>query len=68
MQSPPMSAAESDVEDTGVTCADIMAYDEDQVVKYLKEQDRVGNFDALNIVGIRSLSSGKRDELTEKIK
>ena len=63
-----MSVAGSEANDPAVTCADLLAYDEEQLLCYLKRRDRGGEFDISNLVGVRSLSGSERDDIAQRLR
>lgn len=63
-----MSVAESEAEDHAVTATDLLAYDEEQLVSYLKTQDHGGELDISSLTGVESLSESQRDELTQRLR
>ncbi|CAO1605261.1 hypothetical protein XANCAGTX0491_008783 [Xanthoria calcicola] len=62
-----MSVAGSDDEHPAVTALDLLAYDEGQLVGYLKAQARGGEFDISSLAGVDSLRESQRDDLTQRL-
>ncbi|KAH8742717.1 hypothetical protein F5883DRAFT_513049 [Diaporthe sp. PMI_573] len=62
-----MSVAASESQTTAVTANDLLAYDEKQLVGYLKTQDRGDEFDISSLAGVESLSRGQRRALAQKL-
>jgi hypothetical protein len=54
--------------DPVVPATDLLAYDEGQLVHYLKRQDRGREFDISSLAGVASLSRSQRDDLTQKLR
>ena len=63
-----MSVAGSNDEHPAVTATDLLAYDERQLVGYLKTQDRGGEFDISSLAGVDSLRQSQRDDLTQRLR
>ena len=63
-----MSIAGLEVEHHAVTATDFLAYDEEQVVGYLKTHDRDGEFDISSLAGVESLLESQRDELAQRLR
>lgn len=63
-----MSVAGSEAQDPAVTATDLLAYDEVQLVQYLKRNDGDGGFDISNVVGVKRLSGSQRDELAQRLR
>ncbi len=63
-----MSDTESEAQDSGVTCAEILAYDEEQLVSYLKTWDRGEEFDISDLVGLELLSESEREDLAQRLR
>ena len=64
---PQMSVAESEAEDSTVYATDLLAYDEEHLVHYLKRQDCGGEFDISSLAGVALLSGSQREDLTQKL-
>lgn len=64
---PEMSSAETPA--PVFTAADLLAYDESQLVRYLESNRRVdGGFDIWIGAGLESLSNSQRDELGSRLR
>ncbi len=63
-----MSFAGSEAHAPAVTCKDLEAYSEQQVVDWLKRQECEEGFDISSLGGVRLLSESERDDLAERIK
>jgi len=51
------------------TAAELLAFDEGQLVRYLESHRRAeGGFEIWNLAGLESLSKGQRDELGSRIR
>lgn len=65
---PQMSVAESEAEHYTVSATDLLAYDEEHLVQYLKGQDCGGEFDISSLAGVASLSRSQREDLTQRLR
>ena len=63
-----MSVAGLDVEHHAVTATDLLAYDKEQLVGYLKAQDRGEEFDISSLADVESLLDSQRDELAQRLR
>lgn len=63
-----MSVAGSEAQDPAVTATDLLAYDEGQLVHYLKRNDGGEGFDISNLVGVKRLTGTQRDELAQRLR
>jgi hypothetical protein len=63
-----MSVPVSESQATVVTADDVLAYDEKQLVGYLKTQDRGDEFDISSLAGVESLSRDQRRALAQKLR
>ena len=63
-----MSVAGSEAEDSTVSATDLLAYDEEYLVHYLKRQDCGGEFDISGLAGVGSLLESQREDLTQKLR
>lgn len=66
-QSLEMSVAGFEAQDPAVTITDLLAYDEGQLVHYLKRHEVYGGFDISNLVGVETLSGSQREELAQRL-
>jgi hypothetical protein len=59
----------TEAQDPASTATDLLAYDERQLVQYLKRNlDPDGGYDISGLVGLKSLSSDQRKVLAGKLK
>jgi hypothetical protein len=63
-----MPVARSKAQDLPVTATDLLAYDEAQLVQYLKRNNADEGFDISSLVGVRRLPKSQRDELAHKLR
>ena len=63
-----MPVARSEAQDLPVTATDLLAYDEGQLVQYLKRNDGDEGFDISSLIGVKSLPKSQRDELAQKLR
>ena len=63
-----MSVAGSEAEDYTVFATDLLAYDEERLVDYLKRQDSGGRFDISSLAGVTSLSGSQKEHLAQKLR
>ena len=63
-----MSVSGPDDENHAVTALNLLAYDEGQLVAYLKAQDRGGEFDISSLADVDSLRESQRDVLTQRLR
>ena len=63
-----MQVAGSEAQDSSVSATDLSAYNEEQLVQYLKRNNRDGGFDISSLVGVKELSESQRDELAQKLR
>jgi hypothetical protein len=63
-----MSITGSEPQDIIVTCTDLLSYDEEQLVQYLKAHDRGEEFDISSLVGVELLSSSERNALAQRLR
>ena len=63
-----MSVTESEAENCTVSATDVLAYDDEQLVLYLKGQDCGGEFDISNLAGVASLLESQPEDLTQKLR
>ncbi|KAI0399969.1 hypothetical protein F4802DRAFT_620661 [Xylaria palmicola] len=54
-------------QDLAVTATDLLAYDEGQLVQYLKRHESNEGFDISSLAGVRRLAENHRDELAQKL-
>lgn len=62
-----MSIARFKAQNPTVTITDLLAYDEEQLVQYLKRNEEDGVFDISSLVGVKRLSQSQRDDLAQKL-
>lgn len=62
-----MSVAGFEAQDPAVTVTDLLAYDEGQLVHYLKRHEVYGGFDISTLVGVETLSGSQREELAQRL-
>ncbi|KAL8927684.1 MAG: hypothetical protein Q9172_001244 [Xanthocarpia lactea] len=62
-----MSIAGSETQTPAVTCKDLEAYSEQQVVDWLKRQECEEGFDISTLGGVRLLSETERDDLAQRL-
>ena len=62
-----MSVAGSEAQDSAVTATDLLAYDERQLVHYLKKNEGDEGFDISNLIGVRTLTGSQRNELAQRL-
>ncbi|KAI0975068.1 hypothetical protein F4678DRAFT_458185 [Xylaria arbuscula] len=63
-----MPVARSKAQDLPVTATDLLAYDEAQLVQYLKRNNADEGFDISSLVGVRRLPKSQRDGLAHKLR
>ena len=63
-----MSVAESETEDYIVSVTDLLTYDEEHLVHYLKRQDCDGEFDISSLAGVALLSGSQQEDLTQRLR
>jgi hypothetical protein len=63
-----MSVTGSEAEDPAVFATDLLAYDEEQLVHYLKRHDRGDIFDISSLGGVASLSGSQREDLAQRLR
>lgn len=63
-----MSVAAFETGNAAVTVTDLFAYDQGQVVQYLKRHYNGEIYDVSDLIGVESLSGRQRDELAQRFK